>query len=243
MGYTNIKIFHAGAPAWQKDGNPLITSYGFVAKRLENVVLIDYRDKEASKYGYIQGAFAIPLKNIRKEVDQFPLDTKVPIIFYGQDTNLSQIATEIKELSYSVDHKMFVLNGGYNGWTKQGGPTQSGKVRSKIVYLPKPGPGEIVGDEFMNIVKSEPEDKVILDVRTVDESTEGKIEWAKNIPLDDLQARMGELPKDKEIIIHCGTGMRAQMANSVLKNAGYKSRFLNDKLAFIEKRPICCFKE
>ena len=243
MGYTNIKIFHAGAPAWQKDGNPLITSYGFVAKRLENVVLIDYRDKEASKYGYIQGAFAIPLKNIRKEVDQFPLDTKVPIIFYGQDTNLSQIAPEIKELSYSVDHKMFVLNGGYNGWTKQGGPTQSGKVRSKIVYLPKPGPGEIVGDEFMNIVKSEPEDKVILDVRTVDESTEGKIEWAKNIPLDDLQARMGELPKDKEIIIHCGTGMRAQMANSVLKNAGYKSRFLNDKLAFIEKRPICCFKE
>ena len=95
----------------------------------------------------------------------------------------------------------------------------------------------------MNIVKSEPEDKVILDVRTVDESIEGKIEWAKNIPLDDLQAKLGELPKGKEIIIHCGTGMRAQMAHSVLKNAGYKSRFLNDKLAFIEKRPICCFKE
>lgn len=243
MGYTNIKVFHAGAPAWQKDGNPLLASSGFVSKRLDNVVLIDSRKIESAKKGHIQGAFAIPLKNIRKEVDQFPLDTKVPIIFYGQNTNLSKIAPEIKELSYTVDHKMFVLKDGYSGWMKKGGPTQSGKVRTQIVYLPKPGPGEIVGDEFMNIVKSEPEDKIILDVRTVDESTAGKIEWAMNIPLDDLQAKLGELPKDKEIIIHCGTGMRAQMANSVLKNAGYKSRFLNDKLAFIEKRPICCFKE
>ena len=54
---------------------------------------------------------------------------------------------------------------------------------------PKPGPGEIIGDEFMNIVKSEPEDKVILDVRTTDESTEGRIEWAVNIPLDDLTCK------------------------------------------------------
>ncbi len=243
MGYTNIKVFHSGAPAWQKDGNPLITSYGFVAKRLENVVLIDTRELETAKKGHIQGAFAIPLKKVLKEKDQFPLDTKVPVVIYGQNTDLAEITPVVKELSFWVDHQMFVLKGGYSGWMKQGGSTQSGKVRTNIVYLPKPGPGEIVGDEFMNIVKSEPEDKLILDVRTVDESIEGKIEWAKNIPLDDLQAKLGELPKDKEIIIHCGTGMRAQMAYSVLKNAGYKSRFLNDKLAFIEKRPICCFKE
>jgi len=35
--------------------------------------------------------------------------------------------------------------------------------------------------------------------------------------------------KDKEIIIHCGSGMRAQMACNVLQNAGYQSRFLADK--------------
>jgi len=51
------------------------------------------------------------------------------------------------------------------------------------------------------------------------------------------------LSKGKEIIVHCGTGMRAQMAYSTLTNAGYKSRFLNDKVAFIKKQPICCFKE
>ncbi|MCP4622840.1 MAG: hypothetical protein GY850_04835 [bacterium] len=89
----------------------------------------------------------------------------------------------------------------------------------------------------------EPEDKIILDVRTADESSEGKIEWAVNIPLDDLQGNLDKLSKGKEIIIHWGTGMRARMAYSVLKNAGYKARFLNDKVAFIKNQPICCFKE
>jgi rhodanese-related sulfurtransferase len=242
-GYTNIKVFHAGAPAWQKAGIPLVTNYGFVSKRLDSVVLIDTRGPEAAKKGHIEGAFAISLDKLLQEKDQFPLDTKVPVILYGQETDLEKISPVVKELSYWVDNKLFVLNGGYDGWLKNSGPIQSRKIRTKIVYLPKPGPGEIVGDEFMNIVKGEPEDKVVLDVRTADESSGGKIEWAKNIPLDDLQTRLAELPKTKEIIIHCGTGMRAQMAHTVLKNAGYQSRFLNDKVAFIEKRPICCFKE
>ena len=30
---------------------------------------------------------------------------------------------------------------------------------------------------------------------------------------------------------------------AILKNAGYKARFLNDKVAFIKDQPICCFKE
>jgi len=242
-GYTNIKVFHAGVPAWQGNGNPLITTYDFVSKRLDNVVLIDVRGPEAAKKGHIQGAFAIALNRLVQEKDAFPLDTKVPIILYSDHTELLEITPVVEELSLWVDHKMFVLDGGYAGWVKKGGPVQREKIRTKIVYLPKPGPGEIVGDEFMNIVNSEPEDKIILDVRTADESSEGKIEWAVNIPLDDLQSNLDKLSKGKEIIIHCGTGMRAQMAYSALKNAGYKSRFLNDKVAFIKDQPICCFKE
>ena len=46
------------------------------------------------------------------------------------------------------------------------------------------------------------------------------------IPLDNLEGRLAELPKDKEILVHCSTGARAEMAHSVLQKAGYKSRFL-----------------
>ena len=57
-GYTNLKVFHAGAPAWQESGKPLVTARGFVSKRLDNVVLVDTRGPEAAKKGHIQGAFA-----------------------------------------------------------------------------------------------------------------------------------------------------------------------------------------
>lgn len=242
-GYTNIKVFHAGTPAWQDNGKPLVTTHAFVATRFDNVVLIDIRGPEAAKKGHIQGAFAIALDQLEKEKDAFPLDTKVPIILYGDQTDMNRITPVVEELSLWIDHEMFVLEGGYRGWIQQGGPIQSDKIRTKIVYLPKPGPGEIVGDEFMNIVNSEPEDKTILDVRSAEESSEGTISWAVKIPLDDLQGNLGSLSKDKEIIIHCSTGMRAQMAYSVLKDAGYKTRFLNDKIAFLKDQPICCFKE
>ena len=242
-GYTNIKVFHAGTPEWQSSGKPLVTTYEFVSKRLDNVVLIDTRDPQAAQRGHIQGAFSIPLDQLAAEKDSFPLDTKVPVILYGDNTDLFEISPVVEELALWVDHKMFVLDGGYAAWTKKGGPVQSEKLRTKIVYLPKPGPGEIVGDEFMNIVNGQPDDKIILDVRTLDEASEGKIEWAVNIPLDDLQGNLNKLAKDKEIIVHCGTGMRAQMAYAALKNAGYKARFLNDNVAFIKKQPICCFKE
>ena len=51
-----------------------------------------------------------------------------------------------------------------------------------------------------------------------------------------------EVPKDKEIITHCRTGLRAEMAYSILRNGGYKARFLNDKVAIIENNHYCCYK-
>jgi rhodanese-related sulfurtransferase len=134
------------------------------------------------------------------------------------------------------------LDGGYKGWLAKDGAIQKGKVLTKIYYLPRPHPGEIVGDEFMNVVRSKPADKLILDVRTVQEASMGTIEGAVNIPVDDLQGRLAELPKDREIITHCRTGLRAEMAYSILRNGGYKARFLNDKVAIIEDRLYCCYK-
>lgn len=241
-GYTNIKVFHAGTPEWQNNGKPLLTTYDFVSKRLENVVLIDTRGPEAAKKGHIANAFAIALDQIEAEKDAFPRDTKVPIVLYSDKTDVAKIEPVVQELSMWVDHKFFVLAGGYDGWTQKGGPVQSEKIRTKIVYLPKPAPGEILGDEFMNIVKNEPEDKMVLDVRTIEETAEGKIDWSLNIPVDDLETNLDKLSKDKEVIVHCGTGMRAQMAYGVLKKQGFRVRFLNDKIGFLKDQPICCYK-
>lgn len=63
----------------------------------------------------------------------------------------------------------------------------------------------------------------IVDVRQPDEFRGGHIAGAKLIPLNELQQRMGELPKDTEILCVCRSGSRSGSATSKLNSAGYKA--------------------
>lgn len=61
----------------------------------------------------------------------------------------------------------------------------------------------------------------ILDVRQPDEWTAVHIPGATLIPLDQLQARMNEVPKDKEVVVVCRSGNRSAQGRDILKNAGF----------------------
>ncbi len=41
------------------------------------------------------------------------------------------------------------------------------------------------------------------------------------IPLDELPDRLGELPKDQEIVVICRSGNRSQEGRDILIDAGY----------------------
>lgn len=241
-GYTNVKVFHAGVPAWAQAGLPLISTTQFVNDRLGYIVVIDTRGEAAAKQGHIQGAVAIPLDRIVKEKEQFPVDRKAYLVLYADSTDLAKLTPVVKEISSWGYQRVFILDGGYQGWQKANGPIQKDMVRTKIFYLPRPHPGEITGDEFMNIVNNQPKDKQILDVRTTAETSGGMLPGAVNIPVDALSSRLDELPKDKEIIVHCRTGLRAEMGYNILRNAKFNARFLNDKVEILENRVFCCFK-
>ncbi|MBU1277505.1 MAG: hypothetical protein KJ720_19195 [Proteobacteria bacterium] len=241
-GYTNVKVFHAGIPAWKKAGHPVLTTSDFVKKRLGYIVVIDTRGVEAAKKGHVQGAVAIAKDKIIAEREQFPLDRKAYIILYSGGTDLDSLKDISKAVGSWGYQNVAVLKGGYDGWVKNNGPIQRDMVSTKIFYLPRPHPGEITGDEFMNIVRNQPKGKIILDVRTRAETAGGTVPGAKNIPVDELSARLGELPKDKEIVTHCRTGLRAEMGYNILRNGGYNSRFLNDKVEILQSKVFCCYK-
>lgn len=69
---------------------------------------------------------------------------------------------------------------------------------------------------------------LLLDVRSVSEYRGLKIEGSRNIPIDQLASRLGEIEKlvqgDKElpIVVYCAAGARAAQAKRVLLQAGYK---------------------
>ena len=93
--------------------------------------------------------------------------------------------------------------------------------------MPKPRPGEISIEEFKALAARGSSDAIILDVRDKDEAMSGMIKGAVNIPAGELKERMKELPKNKQIVAYCITGIRAESAYDDLKEAGYKVKFLN----------------
>ena len=62
---------------------------------------------------------------------------------------------------------------------------------------------------------------LLLDVRTPQEFAAGNIPGAVNIPVDDLRARLEELPRDREIAVYCQVGQRGYLATRILRQRGY----------------------
>jgi rhodanese-related sulfurtransferase len=67
----------------------------------------------------------------------------------------------------------------------------------------------------------------ILDVREPHEVRAGSIEGSTNIPLGELRARIGELPRSKEIWVTCQVGQRAYYACRILEEHGFSARILS----------------
>ena len=72
----------------------------------------------------------------------------------------------------------------------------------------------------------------VLDVRPADEYAAGHIPGAANIPLADLEGRLGELGKDREIIAYCRGPycVYAFEAVAALRRAGFEARRLEEGL-------------
>lgn len=62
---------------------------------------------------------------------------------------------------------------------------------------------------------------VILDIRGINEWREVRLGRAQHIPLGYLRGRVGELPRDKRIVVHCASGGRAPTGISVLAQEGF----------------------
>ncbi len=66
------------------------------------------------------------------------------------------------------------------------------------------------------------ENVFLLDVRTPPELAEhGSIAGSVNIPIDDLETHLSEVPKDRPIVVYCMRGGRAARASALLEEKGY----------------------
>lgn len=89
-----------------------------------------------------------------------------------------------------------------------------------------------MGDDIMEITVHELKEKLdefrIIDVREAEEFAEGHVPNAVNVPLGafirDLKRKGEELvPKDKEVVVYCGSGVRGGIAASFVQEKGWEN--------------------
>ena len=62
----------------------------------------------------------------------------------------------------------------------------------------------------------------LIDVREESEWAAGHLPEAKHIPLQQVPARLAEIPKDAEVVMVCRSGGRSGRAQQFLMSNGYK---------------------
>ncbi len=199
-------------------------------------ILIDLRPTGEIEKGHIPKAVAAPNADVASLKDQFPKYKKADIILYNRNGDLKSAAKAFKEITGWGYKMVSILSGGLDAWQKAGNKLTAGPAESKIAYVRKLLPGELDVEEFKALVLKPGGDALILDVRNTKETAEGTLPNAKAIPLEELEIRLSDLPKDKTIMIHCSTGVRAEMAHNVLKKAGLRSKYVNAKVKFDKEK-------
>ncbi len=78
-------------------------------------------------------------------------------------------------------------------------------------------------------------DSLLLDVREPSEIAAFAVPGALNIPLKQLRARIGEIPRDKQIDVICRSGQRAYLATRILLQNGLKARTLSGGVLSVQQ--------
>ena len=226
LGFKDVRMFPEGEPGWKKLDYPTESGLSFVMNG--NLVLVDLRNPEKAAAGYIPRAVNIPAKILRDAEKQFPESHGAAIVFYSDN---DQESVEALEWTREWEYKnATIFPGGAKAWLAVGKQLITGTVPTKISYVRKLAEGEVSINDFNEATKSA--SHLVIDARTTDEFAKGHLAGAVNIPAEEMAGRAAEIPAGKPVLIHCSTGIRAELAFDVLKEKGIKVRYLRANVEF-----------
>lgn len=229
-GHTNVRVYSAGDPAWAKAELPFVSSPKFVKD--DNILLLDLRSADKFAAGHIPRALSLPASDLdRYKEDNWPSFKGAAIVFYSDNQADIDKALELMR-DYGLS-KATYFPGGVERWKKLGNQLESGAqpAPAKLTFIRKANPQDVSIADFNKLVNDP--NIVILDVRGDAERIGGGFKGALHIPFEQLATRYTEIPKDKQVIVHCATGIRSSIAYETLKAKGFNNiKVLNANVKF-----------
>lgn len=173
----------------------------FIAKGL----IIDFRSPKHFGRSHIRSAINIPLTDAFGNWLAAILVENAPILCVMENLKeFERVVNVIRLLGYDQPIELMVF--------------EENKIPNQ--HLSKLE--EVSAIELKSKLKAE-NNYWIIDVRTPTEWISGHIKEAHHIEMNQLEARLEEIPKDKHIITLCGSGWRSSIAASLLKRHGFNS--------------------
>lgn len=182
--------------------------------------VVDLRNRTAFAAGHLAGTYGFELSGSFVNYLGWLYSWGAPLTLIGEDAQ--QVADAERELArIGVDR----LTGGATGDIRalaDGTPLRSYRVASFKDLV------EVVDDGGVTVV----------DVRQPHEFDSGHVRDAINIAVHELPERLGELPQDRELWIHCASGYRASIAAALLDRHQRRVVLIDDDYDNAEKLDI-----
>jgi len=185
---------------------PPMDPQAFDAAIRRGALAIDLRSPEAYAGAFVPQSLAIPLPMVPAFAGYFvPYDQDMVLVA----SNFSDIEMAVRHfIRLGFDRTTGFLAQGLHGWETSGLPYD----RIPAVHV----------DELVRRIKAK-ENFTLLDVREESEIKQtGMLPGAMHIFLGDLPEQIDKVPRDKPVTTFCGSGQRAIIAASILKQKGYK---------------------
>lgn len=196
-----------------------VASTGASEKSLQRAGITDYEKvylHPANHVGYYPGSKPINLKLLFRKSDGRILGAQA-VGEAGVDRRIDVIATAIQ-----FGGTVFELEESELCYAPQ-----FGGAKDPVNFAGMIAANSLRGDQPLADWKElTPGTAVLLDVRDVDEFEEGHIDGAINLPLNELRARLNELPRDRELWLYCRVGQRGYYATRLLLQHGFRAKNL-----------------
>ena len=231
-GHTNIKVYAAGMPQWQKKNYVEIDTN--VAKALfdnKSALFIDARPYGKFAGSTIIGSLGVPDTKFEEYVQFMPNDKNAIIITFcgGYDCHKSHsVADKLVKLGYT---NVKVYAAGFPEWKKENLPVTGAASQNNANAAPKvlgmsdsgvlqkgADSGTVDGKWFVENYKNLPKSVTLVDVRSPKDYNNGHIAGSINIHAEKMtpQQLLQAIPKTGDVVFLCGTGTRAMEARGFL---------------------------
>jgi hydroxyacylglutathione hydrolase len=165
--------------------------------------VLDIRDPGEYAKGHLAGSINIGLGGQYATWAGTVLDRTKPIVIIAEPGREQEAALRLGRIGF--DHVRGYLRGGM----------QALQEKPELVWPTERLNAQMVAEELA--IGDPP---LILDIRNPREWASKHIANSVNIPLNHLQDRIGEIPRDRRIAVHCAGGYRSSIAASILHQYG-----------------------